>query len=27
MPLPGIEWAILEGEHGKKLVDRGFSGL
>jgi len=27
VPLPGIEWVILEGEHGKKLVDSGFSGL
>ena len=27
LPLPGIEWVILEGEHGKKVVDSGFSGL
>ena len=25
--LPGIEWVILEGEHGKELVDSGFSGF
>jgi hypothetical protein len=27
LALPGIEWVILEGESGEKLVDSGFSGF
>jgi hypothetical protein len=27
LPLPGIEWVILEGRRGEKLVDSGLSGF
>jgi hypothetical protein len=27
VPLPGIEWVILEGRRGEKLVDSEFSGF